>query len=139
MNPAPNALYSYNWAKNVVAQLWEKHTRVHAITNELLGISDRTLANLLAKGRPEFAVLRKLVQTLDEWEIRNPGVLNTRLHRDAFLKMYSEKMPEKLLGYLTMQLRQPTLEEQGSRGGGKRSASDDSRLPLDFSEAGDGI
>lgn len=118
MNPAPTAKYSLHWANSVVSDLWRKHPRVHEVFGTVLGISDRMLAKLLADGRPEYAKLRELIKILDSWEQRTPGVLNTRLHRDAFIKMYAGKVPEKLAWYLTDQLKQPTLEEQGSRGGG---------------------
>lgn len=111
------ANYSFSWAADVVYKVWQKHARVREDFRRIWNISDNQLAKLIATGRPEWPVLRRVIQVMDNWEQKSPGCW-TYYSNVKYLGMGSPfSLPDNVKKYLDKRLELIKLEEQGSREG----------------------
>lgn len=86
---------------SVVKKMWEKHARVQVPFYQITGITDKMLAKLLADGRPEWPLLRKVIQNMDLFLTSSHGVLNTKQMLSDTIVNKAYKMPLRLRSYLT--------------------------------------
>lgn len=62
--------YSLQWAESVLRSLYRKHARAPEFIHEILGLSDRQMAVLLASNDPAWEILRNLAKTWDNWHAK---------------------------------------------------------------------
>ena len=118
--PLIPAHYPLSWALSIVQRLERKHTRGLQLFIEFSGLSRRQLAKLLADGRPEFQVCRKIIQKLEIWDERvRIGFADTRTLMDLFCGK-TIAMPTKMRDYLTPRIEAIQLKSrnQGEAMGG---------------------
>jgi len=132
MNPASHPHYSFRWSQNVVAHLYQKHTRATDFALEILDISTRQLAAFLANGDPMWVELRKFIQDIEIWQKYSGLVLHKCVAMELFQIHVRRKYSKRLCDRLTPTFSDLNLEEQGSDRGLEEASADSSLPLLDF-------
>lgn len=107
----PTLKYDLNWAQSVVNQALEKHSRVSESFLEFMGMDRKTLALLLARGRPEWALLRDMLKTGDKWAWKQES-LGIDFWNEGTIQMWGtiiewkrQNYPQNLRTYLDKQYK----------------------------------
>ncbi len=133
---ATKATYSYSWAIDVVKELRGRYARAAEILASVYGIDTPELVELLARNRPEYAVIRDIIHTIDRWLLKCGSdkliayLTNSTTQTFSSLLYISIKTGDQVsLSILTRYRRLLKLEEQGFLGGEPGSAPRRSRSP----------
>jgi hypothetical protein len=114
LNPAR---YSYSWAASVVERLKEKYARATDHVETILDITDRDLANFLARGDPVFPQLREFIHIMDNWDRTSQRPDHYLTDVNQISSYIRRKGWERLANRLDEIGIRDRIKEQGSRGG----------------------
>jgi hypothetical protein len=112
-NLHPTIKYDIYWARSVVNRTLENHGRVRDSFLEFTGMDREKLALLLARGRPEWALLRDMLKLGDIWTSKQVslgiayGSTATTQLWSTILHTKRNILPDKLYNYLDKQLKLP--------------------------------
>jgi hypothetical protein len=113
--------------------LENKYARATEIVCKALAINTKILANFLSHNDPMYPVIRLLIHQMDVWvQIHSRNMdyeTSVEYLRTRWRFIYSGEYVNRLDEIF----KRAILREQGSRGAGLRSDSDEGQLPLDFS------
>lgn len=127
------AIYSLDWALTIVRKALESYPREWEILMDVLQVTERQLAYLIACNDPSWPSLRSLTHLLRRWRDRQARVGPSGLKElpitpqmlSTLLEVGGKNAPESLKAYLTARILSLTIQEQVKRGEGAGSDAPD--------------